>query len=336
MSGGVGEGAVGADRAEVLVVLDDAAADGAALGTPSRELLTLARALGSVAVLTFAEGGAELAVAAGEYGAVTLLVCDEVEVRDVLVSAKAATVADAVRARGARVVLFPSTLEGKEIAGRVSIRLDAGLVTDAVGVTRVDGQVETTQSVFAGGYTVRARATTPITLVTVKPNVCVPTATGGTPAAVEPVAPATDAAPGGRVVERRPRSATGRPELSEAAIVVSGGRGVGGAADFAQIEELADALGGAVGASRAAVDAGWYPHAYQVGQTGTTVSPTLYVACGISGAIQHRAGMQTSRTVVAVNTDAEAPIFEMADLGIVGDLHQVVPQAAEEARRRRS
>ena len=144
----------------------------------------------------------------------------------------------------------------------------------------------------------------------------------------------SDAAKGARIVATEPKRASGRPELSEAAVVVSGGRGTGG--DFAPIEGLADALGAAVGASRAAVDAGWYPHSYQVGQTGKTVSPQLYVAAGISGAIQHRAGMQTSKAVVAVNKDSEAPIFALADLGIVGDLHAVLPAAVEEIERRKA
>jgi electron transfer flavoprotein alpha subunit len=191
----------------------------------------------------------------------------------------------------------------------------------------------TTQSVFAGSYTVRAKVTQGIPLVTVKPNSTSPEESGAAGTVEEFTATISDSAKKAQIVAQQPRKASGRPELTEAAIVVSGGRGTGG--DFEPIEGLADALGAAVGASRAAVDSGWMPHTFQVGQTGKTVSPQLYVANGISGAIQHRAGMQTSKTIVAVNKDEEAPIFELVDFGVVGDLHSVLPAATEEITKRK-
>ena len=215
------------------------------------------------------------------------------------------------------------------MAGRLAVRLGSGLITDATDIA-ADGT--TTQSVFAGNWQVKAAVSHGAPVVTVKPNAVAPE-----PAPVEPEVETaaitiSEEAKGARIVAREPRQASGRPSLTEAAVVVSGGRGTGG--DFSGVEALADALHGAVGASRAAVDSGWYPHAYQVGQTGKTVSPQLYIAAGISGAIQHRAGMQTSKAVVAVNKDAEAPIFALADLGVVGDLHTVLPAVLEAIQKR--
>ena len=190
-----------------------------------------------------------------------------------------------------------------------------------------------TQSVFAGNFTVQAKVTKGTPIITVKPNSAAPEESAGAGTVEEFSATISDAAKSAQIVASQPRQATGRPELTEAAIVVSGGRGTGG--NFEPVEGLADALGAAVGASRAAVDSGWMPHTFQVGQTGKTVSPQLYVANGISGAIQHRAGMQTSKTIVAVNKDEEAPIFELVDFGVVGDLHSVLPAATEEINKRK-
>ncbi|HSK27883.1 MAG TPA: electron transfer flavoprotein subunit alpha/FixB family protein [Jiangellales bacterium] len=313
--------------AEVLVLVDHV--DGA-VRKPTLELLTIARRLGDpVAVFCGASGADKAVETLGQYGATKVYVAEDAVFDDYLVAPKAEALAEAARASSPAAVLVTSSPEGKEVAARVAVKLGSGIVTDAVDVA-ADGT--TTQSVFAGNFTVTAKVTTGTPVITVKPNSATPEQAVATPA-VEPLAvQVSDSARSAKVVDRQPRQATGRPELTEASIVVSGGRGTGG--DFSAVEELADSLGAAVGASRAAVDSGWYPHAFQVGQTGKTVSPQLYVAAGISGAIQHRAGMQTSKTIVAVNKDAEAPIFAMTDFGVVGDLASVLPQATEEIRKR--
>ncbi len=301
----------------------------ASVAKPTLELLTLARRIGTPVAVVFGDGAA-VAATLGEYGAGTVLSVVDPAIEEYLVAPKAEALAQVVAERSPAAVLITSSAEGKEIAGRLAVKLGAGLITDATDIA-ADGS--TTQSVFAGNWSVTARVGHGVPVVTVKPNAVAPESAPVTPEVSEAAVTISEAAKGARIVKTEPKSASGRPELTEAAIVVSGGRGTGG--DFGAVEGLADALGAAVGASRAAVDSGWYPHAYQVGQTGKTVSPQLYLAAGISGAIQHRAGMQTSKAIVAVNKDPEAPIFALADLGVVGDLQTVLPAVTEQVKARK-
>ncbi len=310
--------------AEVLVLVDHV--DGAVRKTTS-ELLTIARRLGEPSAVFFGTGYAQAAAALAEYGAAKVYRVEDPAVQQYLVAPKAEVLAQLVASASPAAVLIPSNAEGKEIAARLSIKTSSGLITDAVDVQAGEGGPVTTQSVFAGSYTVQAKVTRGTPIITVKPNSATPEAASATPTEETVQVELSGAATAAEVTERKPREKSGRPELNEAAIVVSGGRGTNG--DFSAVESFADALDAAVGASRAAVDAGWYPHANQVGQTGKQVSPQLYVAAGISGAIQHRAGMQTSKTIVAVNKDEEAPIFELVDFGVVGDLFTVLAQATE-------
>jgi electron transfer flavoprotein alpha subunit len=315
--------------AEVLVLVDHV--DGVVRKTTT-ELLTIAARIGEPAAVFLGTGIDSALGTLGAFGAGKVYVVDAPELAGFLVAPKAEALAAVAAQASPCAILVTSNSEGKEIAARAAIRLGSGIVTDAVDV---DASGVATQSVFAASYVVTAKVTTGTPIITVKPNAATPEPRAVTPA-VENVAVAfSAAATAATITDVAPRAKSGRPELTEAAIVVSGGRGVGAAEGFSVIEALADSLGAAVGASRAAVDAGWYPHGFQIGQTGKTVSPTLYIANGISGAIQHRAGMQTSKTIVAVNKDAEAPIFELADFGVVGDLFAVVPQLTEEIGKRK-
>jgi electron transfer flavoprotein alpha subunit len=309
--------------AEVLVLVDHA---GGQVRKTTSELLTIARRLGEPSAVFVGDGYDEARATLSAYGAQKVYRAESADLVDYLVVPQAELLAQLVERTSPAAVLIASSAEGKEVAARLAVKTGSGLITDAVDVqAAAGGGVETTQSVFAGSYTVTATVTEGTPIVTVKPNSATPEAAESQPTEETVEFTASDAAKTARITATAPREKTGRPELTEAAIVVSGGRGTAG--DFSKVEDFADALGAAVGASRAAVDAGWYPHASQVGQTGKQVSPQLYVACGISGAIQHRAGMQTSKTIVAVNKDEEAPIFELVDFGVVGDLFAVLPQA---------
>lgn len=305
----------------VLILVDYA--DGKVAKTAG-ELATLAKRVGSVSALLLCK--------AGESGALieqlksapidSVIVGESDLFATHGIAALAEVTANVMSEKSPQALLISSSARGKEIAARVAVRTNSGLITDAIDFSN---SMIATQSVFGGSFTVHSRVSHGTPIVTVRPSAVEAEAITSSPnvenisISLSPVSQLTT------ITSVQPAVKGGRPELTEAKIVVSGGRGTNG--DFAPIEAFADSLGGAVGASRAATDAGWYPHTHQVGQTGKTVSPQLYIACGISGAIQHRAGMQTSKTIVAINKDPEAPIFDLADFGVVGDLFAVVPQA---------
>ena len=320
----------------VLVLLEKS---GDHLSSPARELLTLARVVsGGAATGAVWLGSADEAPLAelGEHGVETLYV-PQLGGHDRNVTAAAAqAVAAVLRESAASALLFASTFENKELAAVLAVTLGTGVVVDGTGLSVVDGALVVDKTVLAGTWASRCTVVGRPALLGMKPHTIEPEAAAAAsqPAVVNVPVEFTPAASAVRVVERTERHASGgRPELAEAKVVVVGGRGTEG--DFSSVEELADALGGAVGATRVATDEGWIDHSAQIGQTGVTIAPKLYVGAGVSGAIHHRSGMQAAETVVAVNTDPDAPIFEVADLGIVGDLNDVLPQAAAEIRRLR-
>ncbi|MDP2014269.1 MAG: electron transfer flavoprotein subunit alpha/FixB family protein [Actinomycetota bacterium] len=317
--------------AEVLVLVE--AADGA-VKKVTTELLTLARTVGEPSAVWIGPGYSDaIAATLGEFGAAKVYVADGAQYIDHPVAPKAEVLAKLVADVSPAAVIIASSAEGKEIGARLAVRTNSGIITDAVGLS---ADLIATQSIFGGSTVVQSKVSSGTPIITIRPNSTGPVAAAGAAARTDVSVDLSPAATLATITGRSAAVKGGRPELTEAAIVVSGGRGVGAAEGFGVIESLADALGAAVGASRAATDAGWYPHTFQVGQTGKTVSPQLYVANGISGAIQHRAGMQTSKMIVAVNKDAEAPMFELADFGVVGDLFVVLPQLTEEVNKRKA
>jgi electron transfer flavoprotein alpha subunit len=320
---------------QVLVVVD--AADGSAPKS-ALELLTLARRIGSPSAVVFGPDAERAVETLASHGAEHVYLVKDHRMLDHLVVPKVEALEQITRQIGADLaaVLLTASTEGKEIGARLALRLDSGFISDAVDVEPGEEHaIVATQSAFAASFTVTSAVTSGFPVIAVKPNATTPEPEPAQPAVHEIEVELSPAATAATITAREVLQSSGRPELTDASIVVSGGRGLGGGEHFALMERLADLLGAAVGASRAAVDAGWYPHSNQVGQTGKTVSPQLYLAAGISGAIQHRAGMQTSKVIAAVNKDPEAPIFELADFGVVGDLHQVVPALIDEIISRR-
>ena len=317
--------------AEILVLAEHAGGD---VKKVTLELITLARRFGEPSVVWTGPGAEEGQPRCAEFGAARVYVAADPAFDDYVVAPTAQLLAQLVKDKAPALVLVAGTPESKEVAARLAVKTDSGLLTDAVDLTPgEDGSPVAEQSVFGGATIVHSRVTRGTPIVAMRPNAVAPESAAG-PAELSQVSLAGEAT-GARVTSRVVAERGERPDLTEASIVVSGGRGTGGAEGFQIIETLADSLGAAVGASRAVTDAGWYPHQFQVGQTGKTVSPQLYMAIGISGAIQHRAGMQTSKTIIAVNKDPEAPIFELADFGVVGDLFKVVPQLLEEIGKRK-
>lgn len=302
------------------------------LTTTSLEILTHARTLGgTVSAITWGAGGTQAALA-GEYGAVNLY-----DAGDLAGALPGAPVAGAIQAligsAGAPdVILIPTSYDGRDIAGRLSAKLNRPVLTNVTGYN-ADGTTE--HPVFGGTQIVKARFTSEGPgIVVIRAKSYAAETAGGAAASVTSIAPndlgATNAA---KIVASHVEERTG-PKLEEAPVVVSGGRGLGEASAYALVEELAKLLNGAAGASRAIVDAGWVPYSHQVGQTGKTVKPTVYIAAGISGATQHMVGMKGSKNIVAINKDADAPIFQIADFGIVGDVHKVLPALIEKLKNR--
>src|ERR1700749_3545509 len=315
--------------AEVLVLAERT--DDGEVKKVTLELLTAAKRLGSPSVVWTGPGADAAGVRLREYGAEKGYAPASPPLNGYVTAPTAELLARLMGEHETTAVLVAGTTAGKEIAGRLAVKTGSGVLTEAVNVTAGDdGKPVAEQPNFGGSITVHSTVRNGTPIIAVRPNAISPEASPGAGVVEAVEFTASDAAKGATVTEHVVAAKGERPELTEAQIVVLGGRGTGSEDGFKIIEKLPDPPAAAVGASGAVTDVGWYPHAFQVGQTGKTVSPQLYMAVGISGAIQHRAGMQTSKTIVAVNKDPEAPIFEIADYGVVGDLFTVVPQLLDE------
>ena len=286
---------------------------------------------GEFAAVVIGSGVAAVAPGLGRYGAARVIAVDDPKLAQHANAAVAKVIAEVALAEHASLVFLPASQMGKDIAPRVALRLNAGLAPDCIALRAEGGEIIATRPVFAGKALLDVRITTPVKVFTLRPNTFDAAEESGE-ARVEmrtvPLEPADLV-----TTVQEMKIAAGRPDVTEADIIVSGGRGMKGPEHFDLIERLADALAAGVGASRAVVDSGWRPHDEQVGQTGKTVSPSLYIACGISGAVQHLAGMSSSRYIVAINRDKDAPIFQIADYGIVGDVFEILPALTEELKK---
>ena len=287
-----------------------------------------------VAGVIVGSGVRALADGAGKFGAAKVYVADDEQVGPPLPQPRVDVLAQLVRDGGFDTVLFGNSVLAADVAAGLAARLDAGLNWDLVDLVHEDGRVVGKRPALQDSVYVDVGWTSEPRLALFRSGSFDPAETGGS-ADVEDVGVAVeDFSTHARMIDQAHEKSEG-PSIEDAQVIVAGGRGLGGPENFTLVEALAKALGGAVGATRAVVDAGWYPYATQVGQTGKTVSPKLYIACGISGAIQHKVGMQASGVIVAINKDANAPIFEFSDLGVVGDVHQVVPKLTELVKARK-
>jgi electron transfer flavoprotein alpha subunit len=299
-------------------------------------VLSKAATLGEeVAAVLLGPGTKELAKEAGRFGAQKVFVAEAPELEAPLPQPRVDALAQLVGEQDVDTMLFGASVLASDVAAGLAARLDAGLNWDLVEIEASDGQLVGKRPALEDSVYVDVGWTSEPRLALFRPGTFDPAESGGE-AEVEELTPSFEEfSTAATMVEQAHEESSG-PSIEDAEVIVAGGRGLGGPENFSLVEELAKALGGAVAATRAVVDAGWYPYATQVGQTGKTVSPKLYIACGISGAIQHKVGMQGSGTVVAINKDPNAPIFEFCDLGVVGDLHEIVPKLTELVQQRRA